>query len=78
MLLGPHRRPPWTACVHFHDSYPVNVCFNFQFTLSVAVLGIYIYGSAELGVFPLDYANKLAGPMYWKNAGLKHNLGYVI
>ncbi len=25
MLLFPPRRPPWTACIHFRDSYPIDV-----------------------------------------------------
>jgi hypothetical protein len=32
VLLWPPRRPPWTACVHFRDSDPINVShlrFNF-------------------------------------------------
>jgi hypothetical protein len=40
VLLWPPRRPPQTACVHFRDSYP-DVS---QFSLSAAVLGIYLYG----------------------------------
>ncbi len=40
LLLSP-RRPPWTACVHFPDSYPVDVfhlSFNFLFSLSAVTL----------------------------------------
>ncbi len=34
---APEGHPPWTACVYYHDSYPIDV---FQHSLSSATLGI--------------------------------------
>ncbi len=36
----PPRRPPWTACVHFVR----RLSPQFQYSLSAAALGIYLYG----------------------------------
>ncbi len=42
------RRPPWTACVHFRDSYPFDVSYlSFLFSLSAVSLGIYLCGSCQ-------------------------------
>jgi hypothetical protein len=38
--------PPWTACVHFPDTYPIDVSHGsptFQFSLSAAALGLLLY-----------------------------------
>jgi hypothetical protein len=42
VLLGPLRRPPWTASVHFRDSYPLAP--KLQHSLSAVTLGIYLGG----------------------------------
>jgi hypothetical protein len=44
-LMTPKKVTPWTACVHFRDSYPIDVShLSSKFSLSAAVLGIYLYG----------------------------------
>ncbi len=76
---SPPRRPPWTACVHFHDSNPIDVShLSFTF-LCLSLLQVSISVVVQNWVcFHQIRLIRQQVHMYWKNAGLKHNLVYVI
>ncbi len=45
LLWPPPRVPPWTACVHFPDSYPIDVSYpSFNFLCLLLLQCIYLNG----------------------------------
>jgi hypothetical protein len=71
VLLWSPKRPPWTAWIHFPDSYPIDILhLSFNFLCLLVTLGIYL-GWFTLSGSVFGFCVRHRGLVY-KNMALYH------